>query len=140
MLLHYHKNLVRQFAWRCKRAGSDVSFGELVLAGDEAMLKAAIKFDSTKGAKFSTFAFLRVQRAIVGYMMENEDVIKIPVHMKELQHAIRKQEPILTQVQMPDVFAPSAMMAVFCCHCCCSILCKSTGKAVICFSCSLSLC
>ena len=107
MLLHYHRNLVRQFAWKCKRAGSDVSFGELVLAGDEALLKAALKFDSTKGAKFSTYAFLRVQRAIAVYMMENEDVIKIPVHVKELQHTIRKQEPILTQVRKKPAVSSS---------------------------------
>ena len=98
MLLHYHKNLVRQFAWRCKRAGSDIAFGELIIAGDEALIKAALKFDSTKGAKFSTYAFLRVQRAIAGYIMQNEDVIKIPVHMKELQRKLGRERPVLTQV------------------------------------------
>lgn len=100
MLLHFNRNLVRQFAWRVKRAGSDVAFGELILAGEEALLKAALKFDARKGAKFTTFAFQRVHRAIVGYMMEHEDVIKIPVHLKELQNKIRRVQPQLTQVRL----------------------------------------
>lgn len=98
MLLHFNRNMSRQFAWRVKRAGSEVAFGELILAGDEALLKAALKWDPKKGAKFSTYAFQRVHRAIVGYMMEHEDVIKIPVHMKELQSKIRRVQPDLTQV------------------------------------------
>lgn len=97
MLLHFNRNMSRQFAWRVKRAGSEVAFGELILAGDEALLKAALKWDPKKGAKFSTYAFQRVHRAIVGYMMEHEDVIKIPVHMKELQSKIRRVQPDLTQ-------------------------------------------
>lgn len=98
MLLHFNKNLVRQFAWRVKRAGSDVSFGELILAGNEALLKAALKWDPKHNTKFSTYAFQRVHRAIIGYMMEHEDVIKIPVHVKELQNQIRRAQPQLQQV------------------------------------------
>lgn len=98
MLLHFNRGLSRQFAWRVKRAGSEVAFGELILAGDEALLKAALKWDPKKGAKFSTYAFQRVHRAIVGYMMEHEDVIKIPVHMKELHFKIGRAQSQLTQV------------------------------------------
>lgn len=64
MLLHYNKGLVHQFVWRCKRMGTDVAFGELVLAGDEALLKAALQFDAQKGARFSTYAFQRINRSV----------------------------------------------------------------------------
>lgn len=97
MLLHYNKGLVHQFVWRCKRMGTDVAFGELVLAGDEALLKAALQFDAQKGARFSTYAFQRINRAIVRYIMEHEDVIKIPVHLKELQAKIKHAQTKLVQ-------------------------------------------
>lgn len=98
MLLHYNKGLVGQFVWRCKRMGTDCAFGELVLAGEEALYKAAIKWDPKRGTRFSTYAFQRVNRAIVGYMMEHEDVIKIPVNLKELQSKIRAAQAKLSQV------------------------------------------
>ncbi len=63
MLLHYNKGLVRQFVWRCKHLGTEVAFGELAFAGDEALLKAAIKWDPNKGARFTTYAFQRVNRS-----------------------------------------------------------------------------
>lgn len=98
MLLHYNKGLVGQFVWRCKRMGTDCAYGELMLAGEEALYKAAIKWDSKKGTRFSTYAFQRVNRAIVGYIMEHEDVIKIPVNLKELQNKIRTAQAKLSQV------------------------------------------
>lgn len=63
MLLHYNKGLVRQFVWRCKHMGTEISFGELVLAGDDALLKAALAWDPRKGTRFSTYAFQRVNRS-----------------------------------------------------------------------------
>ena len=100
MLLHYNKGLVGQFVWRCKRMGTDCAYGELVLAGEEALYKAAIKWDRKKGTRFSTYAFQRVNRAIVGYIMEHEDVIKIPVNLKELQAKIRAAQAKLSQVKI----------------------------------------
>lgn len=98
MLLHYNTGLVRHFVWRCKRMGTDCQVGELMLAGEEALYKAAIKWDPTRGTRFSTFAFQRVNRAIVGYLMEHEDIIKIPVNLKELQSKIRGAQAKLSQV------------------------------------------
>lgn len=100
MLLHYNKNLVRQFVWRCKRMGTDCSFGELAIAGDDAMIKSALKWDAKKGARFTTYAFQRVNRAIVAYMMEHEDVIKIPHGVKELQNKIKGAQTKLTAVKI----------------------------------------
>lgn len=97
MLLHYNKGLVQHFVWRCKRMGTSCGVGELVLAGEEALYKAAIKWDPTKGTRFSTFAFQRVNRAIVGYLMEHEDVIKLPVNLKELQGKIKGAQARLSQ-------------------------------------------
>ena len=112
MLLHYNKGLVRQFVWRCKRMGTDCSFGELAIAGDDAMIKAALKWDPQKGTRFSTYAFLRVNRAIVAYMMEHEDVIKIPSGVKELQNKIRGAQTDLEVV----IFQRPAHMS--CAHPC----------------------
>ena len=117
MLLHYNKGLVRQFVWRCKRMGTDCAFGELVLAGEEALIKAAIKWDPKKGTRFSTFAFMRVNRAIVGYMMEHEDVIKIPVNLKELQTKINRAQAQLSQVCTHHVHVYRDQGAPECVHC-----------------------
>ena len=43
-------------------------------------------------------------RAIVGYMMEHEDVIKLPVNLKELQNKIKQAHTKLTQVQVMHAF------------------------------------
>ena len=37
-------------------------------------------------------------RAIVGYVMEHEDVIKIPVNLKELQYKVKRAQAQLSQV------------------------------------------
>lgn len=106
MLLHYNTGLVRHFVWRCKRMGTDCQVGELMLAGEEALYKAAIKWDPTRGTRFSTFAFQRVNRAIVGYLMEHEDIIKIPVNLKELQSKIRGAQAKLSQVNKSSFRRP----------------------------------
>jgi len=39
-----------------------------------------------------------LSRGVVGYMMEHEDVIKIPVNLKELQNKIKYAQTQLSQV------------------------------------------
>ncbi len=48
-------------------------------------------------------------RGIVGYMMEHEDVIKIPVNIKELQGKIKHAHTKLTQVQQSAFTALTAL-------------------------------
>lgn len=92
MLLHYHKGLVRSFVWRVKRQGSEFPFNELVGVGEVALLKAAVGYDTKQNlsAKFSTYAYTVINRAISRYMMEHEDVVRLPVSIKELNIKINQ--------------------------------------------------
>lgn len=56
---------------------------DLIQEGNEGLMKAADKYDITKGFKFSTYATWWVRQAICRYLADHGRTIRIPVHMFE---------------------------------------------------------
>lgn len=74
--------VARRFVW------SEIPFADLIQEGNLGLIKAAEMFDSSLGNKFSTYAqwwvFQFIQRAV----MNQSNVIRIPVHLQEFRFKI----------------------------------------------------
>ena len=66
-----------------KYIGQGVLFMDLVQEGSMGLMKAAEKFDYTKGFKFSTYATWWIKQAIVRAISNHSRTIRIPVHMTD---------------------------------------------------------
>lgn len=66
-----------------KYTGQGVLFMDLVQEGSVGLIKAANKFDYSKGFKFSTYATWWIRQTIVRAISNSSKVIRIPVHMTD---------------------------------------------------------
>ena len=73
-----------------KYTGQGVLFMDLVQEGSLGLIKAANRFDYTKGFKFSTYATWWIRQTIVRAIANNSKVIRIPVHMIDKIRLIKK--------------------------------------------------
>lgn len=66
-----------------KYIGQGVLFMDLVQEGSLGLMKAAEKFDYTRGFKFSTYATWWIKQSIVRAISNHSRTIRIPVHMTD---------------------------------------------------------
>ncbi len=73
-----------------KYTGQGVLFMDLVQEGSLGLIKAANRFDYTKGFKFSTYATWWIRQTIVRAIANNSKVIRVPVHMIDKIRLVKK--------------------------------------------------
>lgn len=73
-----------------KYVGQGILFMDLVQEGSLGLIKAANKFDYSKGFKFSTYATWWIRQTIVRAIANNSKVIRIPVHMIDKIRIVKK--------------------------------------------------
>jgi len=89
-------------------AGHGLAFLDLVQEGNIGLMKAAERFQHSKGFKFSTYATWWIRQGITRALADQSRTIRIPVHMNEISNKIARVSKRLTQqyatpAQMEDI-------------------------------------
>ncbi len=79
-----------------KYIGRGLSFLDLIQEGNMGLMKAASRFDYTKGYKFSTYATWWIQQSITRAIADKARIIRLPIHMIESLGKIRRATIDLT--------------------------------------------
>ena len=93
-----------------KYVGRGVSFLDLIQEGNIGMMRAALKFERSRGHKFSTYATWWIRQAITRAIADQGRTIRVPVHMGDkinkmfrMQHQLKQtlnRDP--TQIELAE--------------------------------------
>ncbi|MBC7874326.1 MAG: sigma-70 family RNA polymerase sigma factor [Ferruginibacter sp.] len=77
--------------------GQGLSLSDLINEGNVGLIKAAGRFDATRGFKFISFAVWWIRQNILGALAENARVIRLPLNKVALKARIHKTQSKLLQ-------------------------------------------
>ncbi|MEV7385924.1 sigma-70 family RNA polymerase sigma factor [Streptomyces sp. NPDC091215] len=84
----------RRLAWKIAlgHQGRGLDVDDLTQHGQIGLMRAARKFDATKGFKFSTYATWWIKQAITRALADEGTLIRLPVHVHEKVSKVAKAE------------------------------------------------
>ena len=94
-LIQSNLRLVMHYAKKYLNRGVDLE--DLNAMGTEGLFKAAEKYDYLLGYRFSTYASWWINQAIARGIAAESTTVRIPVHMSENIHKVRKAQKNLKQ-------------------------------------------
>jgi RNA polymerase primary sigma factor len=74
-----------------------VSLADLINEGNIGLMRAAQKFDETKGIKFISYAVWWIRQAILQALAEQSRIVRVPLSRAGTLHRIGKRSSVLTQ-------------------------------------------
>ena len=74
-----------------------VSLADLINEGNIGLMRAAQKFDETKGIKFISYAVWWIRQAILQALAEQSRIVRVPLSRAGTMHRIGKRSSTLTQ-------------------------------------------
>ncbi len=80
-----------------KYQNQGVPLSDLINEGNLGLIKAARRFDETKGIKFISYAVWWVRQAILQALAEQSRIVRVPLNRAGMLHRISKQRSILVQ-------------------------------------------
>lgn len=90
-LIKENQKLVYSMAW--KHMGQGLELSDLIQIGNLGLIKAAQKFDPTRGVEFGTYAFYWIQQTIKLALKNQTRIIRIPTHiLDQLKRYYQAQE------------------------------------------------
>ncbi len=94
-LVEHNQRLVASVAG--KYINNGVEFLDLVQEGNLGLIKAANKFDYSRGLRFSTYATWWIRQAVVRAVADQSRTVRVPVHQHEAANRMRKRRDEMAQ-------------------------------------------
>jgi len=80
-----------------KYQNQGVALGDLINEGNLGLIRAAHKFDETKGIKFISYAVWWIRQAILQALAEQSRIVRVPLNRAGALHRIGKRSSTLLQ-------------------------------------------
>ena len=80
-----------------KYQNQGVSLADLINEGNLGLIRAAHKFDETKGIKFISYAVWWIRQAILQALAEQSRIVRVPLNRAGTLHRIGKRSSALLQ-------------------------------------------
>ena len=87
-LVNHNMRLVINIAKRYKV--QSIPLLDLIQEGSQGLMVAVDRFDYSRGYKFSTYATWWIKKDIIRYIANNDNLIRVPVHMQGIAYKYRK--------------------------------------------------